>query len=63
MNIERARVLWKKSLPYLLAAFTLGAVGTVAAKRLSGDSCCKPGAACCYPGSPCCHHADRVSQR
>lgn len=65
MNVERARFLWKKALPYLVAAFALGTVGTVAAKRFAGDSCCKPGAACCYPGSPCCHHADkdRVSQR
>jgi hypothetical protein len=72
MNIERMRALWKKTLPYVLAAFSLGAVGSVAARHFAGDSCCKPGASCCYPGSACCHRGghegqshtpDRVSQR
>jgi len=65
MNVERARALWKRALPYALAAFALGAGGVATAKHFAGDSCCKPGASCCYPGSPCCHHAekDRVSQR
>lgn len=56
MNIERARTLWKKALPYALAAFGVFAVGSVAVQRYLGDDCCKPGAACCTPGSPCCHH-------
>jgi hypothetical protein len=66
MNVERARVLWKKALPYVLAAFAFGTVGTVAAKHFIGEeSCCKPGAACCKPGAACCHSnaEGRVSER
>ena len=59
MTIERARALWKRVLPYMLAAFALGAVGTAAAKQYTGDSCCKPGASCCTPGASCCKHADK----
>lgn len=60
MNVERARALWKKALPFALGAIVLGAAGTAAARHYAeGDSCCKPGASCCYPGSPCCHHADK----
>jgi len=65
MNVAHARALWKKALPFALAAVALGTVGTAAAQRYLGDDCCKPGASCCYPGSPCCHHAakDPISQR
>ncbi|OJY18051.1 MAG: hypothetical protein BGO98_10350 [Myxococcales bacterium 68-20] len=60
MNVERARAIWKRALPYALAAFTLAVAGTAAAEYVrTGDSCCKPGAACCYPGSPCCEHANK----
>ena len=57
MNVTRARALWKKMLPYALAAMALGVGGTAVARQLTADTCCKPGAACCYPGSPCCAHA------
>ena len=66
MNVERARALWKKALPFALGVLALGAAGTAAVKHYSeGDSCCKTGASCCYPGSPCCHHGnkDAISQR
>lgn len=64
MTVEKARALWKRALPFVAAAFALGAVGTAAARHYASDTCCKPGASCCYPGSPCCNHAaDRISQR
>lgn len=63
MTVEKARALWKRALPFVAAAFALGAAGTAAA-RYTSDACCKPGASCCYPGSPCFNHAaDRISQR
>jgi hypothetical protein len=55
MNVERVRTIWKKALPYALAAFAVGTVGTATVKHFAAESCCKPGASCCYPGSPCCH--------
>jgi hypothetical protein len=63
MNVVRARALWKKALPFLVAAMAVGAVGTVAAKKYLADDCCYPGSPCCYPGSPCCHHADGIAKR
>lgn len=57
MNLERARALYKKMLPFALAAFGLGIGGTAIARGLTADDCCKPGAACCHPGAPCCDHA------
>ena len=46
--------------PVLLAAVTVGSVGSYAAyEHLSDDDCCYLGAPCCHPGAACClrHHA------
>lgn len=66
MNVERARALWKKLIPYAAAVAVLGAGGTAVAHRYLGGDCCEAGAPCCKPGAACCngkHGPATVTQR
>jgi hypothetical protein len=63
MTTERARRVWKKMMPFALAAVVLGSAGSaIAHKYLRGD-CCSQGAACCHPGAACCNGAHKLAQR
>ena len=64
MITETVRRLWKKALPFALAAVVLGTAGSALAhKYLGRGDCCAQGAACCKPGAPCCNGAHKVAQR